>query len=127
MTSYFIGALWSAQFLLALRFVENKMAKTLLVSTVYGVVALFVLTQIPNGLGMGLGLEIAMLLLQIGLIFLAQKQDFRYLALAFFVHGLWDLTHILQPTLIEKPIEFSQLCVPYDWLVAGYILYRDWK
>jgi hypothetical protein len=127
MTTYFIGILWGTQFLFALHFVTNETAKKLLVATMYGVVVLFVLTQLFNGFGSGLLLEMAMLLLQIGLIFLAQKRDFRFLALAFLIHGLWDLTHILKPDLIIKPLEFSQLCVPYDWIVSGYILYRNWK
>jgi hypothetical protein len=90
------------------------------------VVGLFLPTQIAEFDIKGIALESAMFLLQVGLTFGAKKYDFRFLALAFFIHGGWDLFHLFNQAVIHKPVLYSQICVPYDWLVAAYILWRKW-
>jgi hypothetical protein len=124
---YLIGILWASQLLLVLNFVKNDLAKKLLISTMWFVVALFLFNQISEWNLKGVMLESTMFLLQIGLIFAAKKYNFRFLALAFFLHGGWDLAHIFNQDFIHKPVIYSQICVPYDWLVVAYILWRNWK
>jgi hypothetical protein len=126
MNNYSIGILWAGQFLLTLNFVNSRLAKKLLISTMWFVIGLFLVTQIINQEPKGILLESGVFLLQIGLISLVKKFDFRLLALAFFIHGCWDLFHIFNQETIHKPLIYSQICVPYDWLVAGYILWRKW-
>jgi hypothetical protein len=123
---YIVGILWAAQFLFALNFVNNGLAKKLLISTMWFVVGLLLVNQIMELEIKGITLESAMFLLQAGLIFLAKKYDFRFLALAFFIHGGWDFFHLFNQDVIHKPVLYSEVCVPYDWLVAAYILWRKW-
>jgi hypothetical protein len=124
---YFIGILWAAQFVFTLNFVSNSLAKKILVSTMWFVVGLFLFNQITEFNIKGITLESIMFLLQVGLIFMVKKFDFRLLALAFFIHGSWDIFHLFNQDFIQKPVIFSQICVPYDWLVAAYILWRKWE
>jgi hypothetical protein len=124
---YFIGILWSGQFLWTLNFVSNGLAKKILIATMWFVVGLFLFNQITEFNIKGITLESVMFLLQVGLIFMAKKFDFRLLALAFFIHGGWDIFHIFNQDFINKPVIFSQICVPYDWLVATYILWRKFS
>jgi hypothetical protein len=126
MDAYFIGVLWSAQYLSALHFVALNLAKKLLVVTMWFVVSIFLFTQIIGQEIQGILLESGVLIVQVGLIYAAKKYDFRFLALAFFLHGCWDFFHILNQETIHKPVIYSQICVPYDWLMAIYILWRKW-
>jgi hypothetical protein len=123
---YIVGVLWAAQFLYVVNFVENTLAKKVMINTMWFVVGLFLLNQITELEVRGITLESAMFLLQVGLIFLSKKYNFRYLALAFFIHGLWDIIHLFDQEFIHKPLIYSQICVPYDWMVAVYILWRKW-
>jgi hypothetical protein len=123
---YIVGILWAFQFLLTLNFVSSGLAKKLLISTVWFVVGLFLINQITELEIRGITLESGMFLLQVGLIFIAKKYDFRFLALAFFIHGGWDIFHLFNQSFIHKTVLYSQICVPYDWLVAAYILWRKW-
>jgi hypothetical protein len=124
---YIIGVLWSSQFLLVLNYVKTGLAQKILISTMWFVVGIFVFIQLITLEIKGITLESVMFLLQIGLVFIAKKYDFRFLALAFFIHGSWDLFHIFNQNVINKPVIYSQICVPYDWLVAAYILYQNWN
>jgi hypothetical protein len=124
--NYMIGVLWAAQFLYVVNFVENTLAKKVMINTMWFVVGLFLLNQITELEVRGITLESAMFLLQVGLIFLSKKYNFQYLALAFFIHGAWDLVHIFDQEFIHKPLIYSQVCVPYDWMVGAYILWRKW-
>jgi hypothetical protein len=126
LNGYIVGILWASQILFAVNFVSNEIAKKLLISTMWFVVALFLINQITELEISGITLESGMFLLQVGLIFIAKKFDFRFLALAFFIHGGWDIFHIFNQYFIHKPVLYSQICVPYDWLVAAYILWRKW-
>jgi hypothetical protein len=126
LNGYIVGILWASQILFAVNFVSNEVAKKLLISTMWFVVALFLINQITELEISGITLESGMFLLQVGLIFIAKKFDFRFLALAFFIHGGWDIFHIFNQYFIHKPVLYSQICVPYDWLVAAYILWRKW-
>jgi hypothetical protein len=123
---YIVGTLWAAQFLYAVNFLSNGLAKKLLVITMWFVVGLFLINQITELEIRGISLESGMFLLQVGLIFIAKKYDFRFLALAFFIHGGWDIFHLFNQNFIHKPVLYSQICVPYDWLVATYILWKKW-
>jgi hypothetical protein len=123
---YIVGVLWAAQFLYVVNFVENSFAKKILTTTLWFVIGLFLFTQITKLAVNGVVLESGMFILQVGLLFLSKKYNFRFLALAFFIHGTWDLVHIYDQEFIHKPLIYSQVCVPYDWMVAVYILWRKW-
>jgi hypothetical protein len=125
-TGYIIGILWAIQFLFTLHLVKTEWAKKLLITTMWCVVAIFLLPQLINFSMQGILLESGIFTVQVVLILCAKKYDFRFLALAFFVHGCWDLAHLLNQQFIEKPLLFSQVCVPYDWAVAVYIVWRKW-
>jgi hypothetical protein len=127
MDAYLIGILWSAQYLSALHFVAPNLAKKLLVVTMWFVVSIFLFTQVIGQDMQGILLESGVLVVQVGLIYAAKKYDFRFLALAFFLHGCWDFFHIFNQETIHKPVIYSQICVPYDWLVAIYIVWRKWE
>lgn len=62
------------------------------------------------------------------LIALAVVASPAFLAFAFFLHGAWDLAHLLGYVPVDKPVWVVELCVPYDWLVAAYIAarVREW-
>ena len=47
-----------------------------------------------------------------------------WLAVAFFGHGAWDLAYLIGLVPVDKPVWVIQLCVPYDWVVASYLLSR---
>jgi RsiW-degrading membrane proteinase PrsW (M82 family) len=122
-TSYFIGVLWVGQVLFILQYVSVKIAQNILRFTMIGLIAILAILQIFQGSMTGFAYEIAVLVLEAALVYLSYK-DFRWLALAFFLHGTWDLMHVSQTVSIEKPLVVSQLCVPYDWIVAVYILVK---
>jgi hypothetical protein len=124
---YSIGGLWVLQVLLILHYVPTNIAKKILLSTMWAVIFLFLVTQLIAFQWRGALWETAMLVLQLCFIGAAKRFDFRWLALAFFVHGSWDLWHLTHLDFIEKPAIYSQICVPYDWTVATYILWRNWK
>ena len=46
------------------------------------------------------------------------------LALTFFLHGAWDLGFLTGVIDSHKPHWLVELCVPYDWLVAAYLVKR---
>ena len=52
------------------------------------------------------------------------RRSFLWLSVAFFGHGVWDLAYLIGFVPVDKPIWVIQLCVPYDWAVAGYLLTR---
>ena len=46
------------------------------------------------------------------------------LGAAWFGHGLWDLLHIVGASATDKPLWVTQVCVPYDWIGAAWIVWR---
>jgi hypothetical protein len=124
---FIVGVLWALQFLGLVHLLSGTLAKKVLISTMWFVVGLFLVNQLMEIDFRGILLEGVMFSLQVALIFFAKRYDFRFLALAFFVHGSWDLFHLFNPDFIHKSVLFSQICVPYDWSVAAYICWRSWK
>ena len=47
-----------------------------------------------------------------------------FLPLTFLAHGAWDLAYLAGASHSVKPDWLVELCVPYDWLVAGYLFTR---
>jgi hypothetical protein len=124
---YFIGMLWALQVLLIIRLVLQSATKKILLSTMIFVVLLFLFGQIIQQDSHGILLESCVLIIELGLVFLAKKFDFRWLAIAFILHGCWDLMDILNTVNIEKTLLNSQICVPYDWMIGTFILLNKWK
>jgi hypothetical protein len=52
-----------------------------------------------------------------------------WLAVTFLAHGGWDLAYLVGMAPTSKPDWTAQFCVPYDWIVAAYLLTRvkRWK
>ena len=62
-------------------------------------------------------------------IFLSWKWHAAFLPLTFLAHGCWDLAYMASAVHSVKPMWLVELCVPYDWLVALYLLsrLRTWR
>ncbi len=45
-----------------------------------------------------------------------------WLALGYFVHGVWDLLHHPRGIRTEMPRWYVPFCLIYDWLLAGFIV-----
>jgi len=43
-------------------------------------------------------------------------------AIAFFLHGCWDLLHSWKAMGANAGPSFPVLCVAYDWVIAGFVL-----
>jgi len=44
-----------------------------------------------------------------------------FTAIAFFLHGAWDLLHLLRGWGADAGSSFPALCIAYDWVIAGFI------
>lgn len=71
----------------------------------------------------GILYELAVLIVFIILIVMSQSATM-LLPVVWFAHGAWDLAYLLGFVPVDKPAWVVQLCVPYDWLLAGYLFYR---
>ena len=70
-------------------------------------------------------LEFVILVILLGLIYFSKRPALAVLLpIAWFTHGLWDLTYLLGLLRLDKPDWVVQLCVPYDWLIAAYLFGR---
>ena len=59
------------------------------------------------------------------LIFLSSRPSLvMLLPVVWVLHGAWDLVYLLGLVPVDKPLWVVQLCVPYDWLIAGYLFRR---
>ena len=67
------------------------------------------------------GVAMALFLVGIGL---SRWWDPAMLALTFFVHGAWDLAWLVGTIDSIKPNWLTEFCVPYDWVLAAYLLSR---
>lgn len=70
----------------------------------------------------GFGAEAAVLLLFVALAAGARRAAW-WLPVGYLLHGLWDLRHGALVTAYV-PSGYPELCVAYDWLLAGYFLTR---
>ncbi len=62
-------------------------------------------------------------MLVFALMLLGTRVSMGLLAATYFVHGLWDLAFLVGLVPVDKPTWVTELCVPYDWLLAAYISY----
>jgi len=44
-----------------------------------------------------------------------------FTAIAFILHGAWDLLHLLRGWGAEAGESFPALCIAYDWVIAGFV------
>lgn len=63
-------------------------------------------------------------ILFVTLIILSKQLSLVFLPVVWFAHGAWDLSFLLGQVPVDKSEWVVQLCVPYDWLLAGYIFCR---
>jgi hypothetical protein len=56
-----------------------------------------------------------------GLVMAGQWKSLKYTAIAFLAHGVWDLLHATLGMGASTSVNFSMLCVAYDWVIAGYL------
>ena len=68
--------------------------------------------------------ELSALMVFVILIGLSKTVSVILLPLVWFAHGAWDLAFLLGFVPVDKPYWVVQLCLPYDWLLAAYLLYR---
>ncbi len=50
-----------------------------------------------------------------------QRRSMKFTAVAFLLHGLWDLLHSLKGLGAYAGQNFPLLCVAYDWVIAGFV------
>jgi len=70
----------------------------------------------------GLGVEAAGLVLFVALAAGGRRAAW-WLPVGYLLHGLWDLRHGALVTAYV-PSGYPELCVAYDWFLAGYFLTR---
>lgn len=89
------------------------------------VVALgFIGFPIENGNTEGIIYELVALIVFVALIVMSQLATTILLPVVWFAHGAWDLAYLLELVPVDKPAWVVQLCIPYDWLLAGYLFLR---
>ncbi len=64
---------------------------------------------------------IAVVLLSVTLA--GQWRSVRYTAIAFFVHGAWDILHSAKGMGANAGSSYPIFCVAYDWVIACFIWY----
>ena len=84
----------------------------------------FVGFPLEDGDRVGTAYELSALLIFVALIILSREVAPILLPLVWLGHGAWDLAFLLGHIPVDKPTWVVQLCVPYDWLLAGYIFSR---
>jgi hypothetical protein len=55
------------------------------------------------------------------LTFAGQWWSLKFTAIAFLLHGTWDLAHVTLGMGAEAGVVFPVFCVAYDWVLAGYL------
>ena len=50
-----------------------------------------------------------------------QWSSLRFTAVAFLLHGAWDLLHVTKGMGASAGTVFPVVCVAYDWVIAGYL------
>jgi hypothetical protein len=50
-----------------------------------------------------------------------QWHSLKFTAVAFLLHGAWDLLHVTEGMGANAGADFPVVCVAYDWLIAGYL------
>src|SRR5262245_50697621 len=89
------------------------------------VVAGFVAFPIERGNSTSLLYEAAILVvLEILVVVGWRGRWWSVIALVYFLHGLSDLVHLTGLVPMESPRWVHELCVPFDWILAGWIAVR---
>jgi Family of unknown function (DUF6010) len=68
-----------------------------------------------------LTLETAIAIVLFNITLAGQWRSVRFTAVAFLLHGLWDLLHWLKGAGAQAGSSFPALCVAFDWVIAGFI------
>lgn len=84
----------------------------------------FIGFPIEDGNIRGILYELLALIVFIVLIVMSKSATMLLLPVVWFAHGAWDLAYLLEFVPVDKPAWVVQLCVSYDWLLAGYLFYR---
>lgn len=80
-------------------------------------------SALPSGNLNILLLEIAVSGTLFCLALAGQWKSLKFTAAAFVAHGIWDLLHVTQGMGANAGTNFPVLCVAYDWVIAGYLLW----
>ncbi len=83
----------------------------------------FVGFPLSQGDPIGLAWELAAIV-GLGALLLLSFEHVVLLPVVWFGHGLWDLAFLVGGTPIDKPTWVCELCVPFDWLIAAYLVTR---
>ena len=100
---------------------ERRFFTVIMIVVAFG----FIGFPLADGDATGVFYELAALATFAVLIALSIFASPAFLAVTFFAHGTWDLAHLLGFIPVDKPVGVVELCVPYDWLVAGYVAWRS--
>lgn len=121
--AYVLGVLIAVVTIYPSRALEPLQERRFLTVIIAVVVLGFVGFPLGQGDSLGLAWELAALV-GLGALVLGSVRLPWLLVAAWFGHGLWDLLFLLGFTPVHKPVWVCQLCVPYDWILAAYVLYR---
>lgn len=123
--AYGLGAMLAAAMIDATRQMPARGAWNLLSWLMAIVVAGFVAFPIERGNVTSLAYEAGLLVvLEILLIVGWRWRSWSLVALVYFVHGLSDLVHLTDIVPMESPRWVHEMCVPFDWILAGWIVVR---
>ena len=94
-------------------------------TTIIAIVAVgFVGFPLEDGDSRAIVYELGAMVVFVVLIILSKKANVLLLPVVWFAHGAWDLAYLVGQVPVDKPLWVVQLCVPYDWLLGGYLLGR---
>lgn len=121
--------LGSLLLLYSIRFRPNSEKRTLAISLVAAAVIYIALALIWGNIKW-VFIETAGLAVYGIFVWASIRHSGYWLALGWLLHPIWDIIlHLLGPGRIVAPEWYVIACVPFDFLIAGYILFRikDWK
>jgi len=121
--AYLLGAFLAAVVIYPTSHLAPERQRRFLTAVLAVVILGFFGFPLVQGDSVGLAWELTAVVVLGALLLMSQRIP-GLLALAWFGHGLWDLMFLLGIAPVDKPIWVCELCVPFDWLVAGYLATR---
>jgi hypothetical protein len=127
--AYLLGVFFAWVTILAARPMKPKSAHRFFTVVMVAVALLFVGFPAEQGHQAGVVAEAVALVAFLFLAGLGMVLHPVWLAVAYVAHGGWDLAYLLGWVPSYKPDWTVQFCVPYDWVVAGYLFtqVRGWQ
>jgi hypothetical protein len=121
--AYFVGVLMALVTIYPSRALDPHRERRFLTVVIAVVILGFIGFPIGQGDSVGFAWELTALV-ALGAVTLGSLRSPWLLVAAWFGHGLWDLLFLIGYAPVHKPLWVTQLCVPYDWILAAYIVSR---